>query len=114
VKIGTKVTNPGELRTRVLVQTRVTTLDAGGFKTPTWTTVAEVWCRWQNAHGRELVEGFIAQVDAPASVLLRYRNDIDVSCSLLKGGVRWEIVSVDNIAERSEYLELKVVRMRAG
>jgi hypothetical protein len=29
-------------------------------------------------------------------------------CSILKGSDRWEIVSLDNIQERGEYLELKV------
>jgi len=114
MKIGNKISNPGELRTQVLVQTRTATIDAGGFKTPTWATVAEVWCRWSNAHGREMMEMQIAHVDAPATVLMRYRSDVDVSCSLLKGGARWEIVSVDDITERHEYLELKVLRMRAG
>lgn len=114
MRIGNRVTNPGELRTRVALQSRAASLDAGGFKTVAWTTLANVWCRWVNAHGREVMESQIAQVDAPATVLIRWRSDVDVSCALLKDSVRYEIVSMDNVGERSEYIELKVVRMKAG
>jgi head-tail adaptor len=53
-------------------------------------------------------------VDAPATVLIRYQSDVDTACAVLKGSLRYEIVSIDNIQERSEYLELRVQRMKAG
>ena len=62
----------------------------------------------------EALNAQIAQVDAPATVLIRYRSDVDETCAVLKGTLQYEIKSIDNIEERSEYLELKVVRMKAG
>ena len=88
--------------------------DEGGFDIPGWPTVATVDSRWVNAHGMEILEAAIAQVDAPATVLIRYRSDVNETCAVLKGGLRYEIQSIDNIQERSEYLELKVIRMKAG
>jgi SPP1 family predicted phage head-tail adaptor len=114
MRLGTKITNPGEMRTKITLQSRTTVQDAGGFSIPGWATIATVWSRWINAHGREILEAAIAQVDAPATVLIRYRNDVDTACAVLKGSLRYEIVSIDNIQERNEYLELRVQRMKAG
>ena len=114
MKIGSKVTNPGELRTKITLQSRTTVQDAGGFDVPVWATIVEVKSRWRNAHGMEALNAQIAQVDAPATVLIRYRSDVDETCAVLKGTLQYEIKSIDNIEERSEYLELKVVRMKAG
>lgn len=114
MKIGSKVTNPGEMRTKITLQSRTNVQDAGGFSVPGWVTIAAVWSRWINAHGREVLEAGIAGVDAPATVLIRYLSDVDTTCAILKGSLRYEIVSIDNVQERSEYLELRVQRMKAG
>lgn len=114
MKIGTKVTNPGEMRTRITLQSRTTVQDAGGFLVPGWSTIDTVWSRWINAHGNEAIQAQIAQVDAPATLLIRYRDDIDTTCAVLKGTQQYEIKSIDNIQERNEYLELKVLRIKAG
>ena len=47
-------------------------------------------------------------------MLIRYRTGVDPTCAILKGSDRYEIISVDNIQERSEYLELRVKKMRGG
>jgi len=114
VKIGTKTTNPGELRTAVTIQTRTATKDSGGHQSATWSDVATVWARWKNAHGSEVWASQAVDARMPATVLIRYRSGVDTTCALLKGSTRYEVVSVDNIDERNEYLELKVQLARAG
>lgn len=114
MRLGNTITNPGELRTQITLKTRTVTKDAGGFPVPAGTTIAIVWSKWVNSHGRELMEGLINQVDMPATVLIRYRNDVDTACTISKGGLSYEILSVDNFRERNEYLELRVRRMKAG
>jgi len=110
-----KVTNPGELRTKITLQSRTVTQDAGRFSVPRWITIAAVWSKWINAHGNAVLQAGIEGVEAPATVLIRYRSGIDATCSVLKSGMRYEIISEpDNIQERNEYLELKVRRMKAG
>lgn len=109
-----KVINPGDLRTWITIDQRPTEAAAGGFTLPDWTALASVWAKWVNAHGSEVWAAQMVQAQAPATVLIRYRSDVDATCSVVKGGVRYEIVSLDNIQERGEWLELKVRKLSGG
>ncbi len=112
--IGGKVTNPGDLRTQVAIQTRTVTTGTGGFPVPSWTTLATVWAKWVNVHGSEAWVVQSVQAEGAATVTIRYQTGIDTTCAVLLGAERFEIVSIDNIQQRGEYLELKVKRMKAG
>lgn len=112
--LGGKPVNPGELRTPITLEQDANAAQTGGFQTPAWTTLATVYSRWRNAHGYESLQAALVGAEAPATVLIRYRSGIDTTCAVTKNGVRYEIVSVDNIEERSEYLELKLKRMGGG
>ncbi len=114
MNLNGKATNPGELRTQVTIQSRTASGDIGGFQEPSWVTVAVVWSKWTNVHGAEVWAAQTAQALAPATVTIRYRSDVDPTCALLKGSDRYEILSMDDIQERHEYIELKVQRARAG
>lgn len=114
MNLNGKVTNPGELRTSVTLQSRTFTTGAGGFPIPSWSTIATVWAKWVNVHGQEAWIAQTAQVGQAATVTIRYRSGVDTTCAVLKGSDRWEIISVDNIQERNEYLELKVIRRLEG
>lgn len=107
-------TNPGELRVQITLQSRTSTENSGGFTEPEWSTIATVWAKWQNVHGSEVWAAQMVQANAPATVLIRYLTGLDTTCAVLKGSDQYEIVSVDDIQERHEYLELKVKRVRSG
>ena len=109
-----KVSNPGELRTSITLKRRTASGDAGGFQKPTWTTVATVLAKWINAHGSEVWTADMAGAKQAATVMIRYRSGLDTTCAVEKGGVLYEIVSIDDIQERHEYMELKVQRMGSG
>ncbi len=109
-----KVINPGELRTVITLKKRVVTIDAGGFQTQTWAKIADVWAKWTNAHGYEVWTADMAGAKLPATVLIRYRSDIDTTCAIEKGTELYEIVSIDDIQERHEYQEIKVQRLESG
>lgn len=112
--IGGRVWNPGEMRTSVVLKKREVATDAGGFHAATWTTLATVFSKWVNVHGREAWDAQAAGAESAATVTIRYRNDIDTTCAVEKDGVVYEIVSVDDIQERHELLELKVKRWSPG
>ena len=112
--IGSRVTNPGELRTPVTLQRRADATDIGGFQSPTWSTIAVVIAKWTGVHGSEAWTAQTVEAQRAATVLIRYRNDVDETCAVLLGSDRYEIVSIDNIQQRNEYLELKVKLARAG
>jgi SPP1 family predicted phage head-tail adaptor len=114
MNLNGKVINPGELRTSITLQERAVTPDAGGFGVKSWSDIATVWARWENAHGSEAWTANTAGAEQAATALIRYRSDIDTTCAVLKGSDRYEIVSLDDIQERHEYIELKVKRMVAG
>jgi SPP1 family predicted phage head-tail adaptor len=107
-------TNPGDLRTQITLQTRSISTASGGFQSPTYTTLATVLCKWVNVHGLEVWQSQITEAMAPATVLMRYRNDVDLTCVVVKDGKTYEIISIDDIFNRHEYLELKVVLIRTG
>jgi SPP1 family predicted phage head-tail adaptor len=109
-----RVINPGEMRTQITLESRTVTTQTGGFETPAWSTIATVWSKWTNAHGSEAVQAAMLNAEAPATVLIRYRSGLDTTCAISKGGVRYEITSIDNIQERNEYIEMKVKRMKPG
>src|SRR5512139_3510920 len=106
--IGNKVTNPGELRTRITLGTRTVTTGTGGFQTTTFATFATVWARWTNVHGQETWQAEALGASKPATVLIRYNSSLDETCLVQKGSDVYEIVSIDNIGDRSEYMELKL------
>jgi len=114
MNIGGKITNPGELRTQVTLQQRSVTRDAGGFGTPGVAQSVSAWSRWINVHGAEAWTAAFAGVLEPATVLIRYVEGLDPTWRVVKGEKTYEIVSVDDIFERHEYLELKVKRVAEG
>ncbi len=114
MNLNGKVTNPGELRTLISLQQRTITTNDGGFQEPTWTTIGNVYSKWENAHGSEVWAADAAGAEQPATVLIRYNRELDTTCAVLKGSTRFEILSIDDIRERHEYMELKVKRMREG
>ena len=127
MKIGDKITNPGELNTQITLLSRSVATGAGGFQSPLYTTLAVVWAKWVNVHGSEAWEAAMAQAMQAATLLIRHRSGIDHTVSIAKGsytvtaapastftGGVFEIVSLDNISERGEYIELKVRQMKAG
>ena len=107
-------TNPGQMRTSVTLQRRTATSDDGGFMIPAWADIAVVWAKWVNVHGSEAWAAYTAQAGQAATVTIRYRAGVDLTCAVLKGTDRYEIISMDDIQERHEYIELKVKRMAEG
>ena len=117
MRIGDKVINPGDLRTLITLQSGTLTKSAVGVQVRSYVDLnpATCWAKWSNAHGMELIQAQALQVQAPATVLMRYRADVNAQTVILKGSQRWEIIGEpDNIQERNEYIELKVRLTKGG
>lgn len=124
MRLNGRSTNPGELRTQVILAKKTISQDAGGFQKPAFVLIAQEWSRWINVHGSEAWTSSSLGFTAPATVLIRHRADVDTTCVVIKGGQLvgsvitggevFEIVSLDNIQERNEYLEMKVQKVKAG
>ena len=115
MRINEKPFNPGELRQKISLFQQSVTIDSGGFQVLSkGSKIADVWARWVNVHGVEVWTADMAGAKQSATVLIRWRSDIDETCLVEKGGQLFEIVSMDNVRERNEYLELKVKRVVKG
>ena len=107
--IGNRVTNPGDLRTPIILLGATTFVtDAGGAQRPSRSELAEVLAKWTNVHGNEVWASHAVHAIQPATVLIRYRVDVDVTCAVELDGEVYEIMSIDDIGQRHEYQELKV------
>lgn len=116
MNLNGKPTNPGELRTPITLQTPTITTDAGAAQKETWATLTNgtVLAKWTNVHGGEVWQSQAVQAVSAATVWVRYRADLTTACSILKGSDRYQIVSIDDVQERHEYLELKVQRVKGS
>lgn len=114
MNLNGRVTNPGELRTWVGLGSRTITTQPGGFQTPVYAEFTSVWAKWVNQHGGEILRNQAGQVVRQATVTIRWRNDIDLTSGVEYQGAWWDVVSVDNIRERNEWLELRLQRVDAA
>jgi SPP1 family predicted phage head-tail adaptor len=115
MRLNDKTSNPGELRTVVVLESSALVADAGGAQKAVYTPVATVWAKWINAHGPETVASGAVQAARRATVTIRYRADIDASWAIRKNGERYQLLAPpDDIHERHEYLEMQVQMMQAS
>lgn len=108
-----KIINPGELRTQVGIGRRTIT-SPGGFPVAAYERVDTVWARWRGVHGSEAWQAQAVGAEGAATVLIRYRPGIDNTTGIQLGNDWYEVISVDDIEQRHEYIELKVKIARPG
>ena len=109
MNINGKPTNPGELRTLITLQAPTIEADAGGAQKAIYMDLATVYAKWTNVHGQEVWVAQAVMAQKPATVLIRYRADVDTQIAVLKEAELYKIVSVDDVQDRHEYMELKVL-----
>ena len=117
MNLNGRTINPGDLRTSVVLAPRSVSTETGGFQAPTPDTAHQVSAkaRWESAHGIETWTAATTGATEPATVLIRYRAMDETWYVSKDAGVSWfEVVTMDDILQRHEYLELKVRRWRPG
>ena len=113
MKLGGGTTNPGELRTQVTVQNPTVTRNANGAQVPGWADVATVFAKWVNAHGPEVVTSDALKTVKRATVMIRYLASVTEKSAISKDAESWQVISVDDIQNRHEYMELVVELAKA-
>lgn len=108
-----RVFNPGDLRTLVLFQNPSQTMDAGGAQKPSWQDLESAYVKWINVHGLEAVTSQALKTVKRATVTRRYHAHVTERTSIIYNGERWQVISVDDIANRHEYMEL-IVELAKG
>lgn len=106
MKIGNRITNPGELRTPVLFQNPTVSKDAGGAQTIAWADLDTAYVKIVNAHGPEAVTSDALKSVQRSVWTRRYHASVTPLTSGVLNGQRWQVISVDDIQNRHEYMEL--------
>ena len=99
--------NPGKLRHRITLQRYTEIVDPDGFTTQQWQDVATVWAAVENLYGREYWEAAAVQAENTVKFTIRYRPDVDQAMRIVFRGKIYNIISVDNIKYRNEFIEIK-------
>ncbi len=114
MKIGNKITNPGELNQYLAYYKRTVNTGTGGFQEKNLVLIDQAWTRVIGAHGLEAWVAGTTRAIRPMTLLRRYKADIDETTVVKIGNEYFEVRSIDNIQLRNEYLELKVELVKPG
>ncbi|WP_042833204.1 phage head closure protein [Thermoanaerobacter sp. YS13] len=99
--------NIGDMRHRIILQKKVDITDADGFTTQQWQDVATVWAAVENLSGREYWQAAAVQAENTVKFTIRYRQDLDTSMRIKFRDKYYNIIAIDNIKYRNEYIEIK-------
>ncbi|MCI0552559.1 MAG: phage head closure protein [Anaerolineae bacterium] len=113
MKLRNQTTNPGELRTPVLFQNPTVTKDPGGAQVIAWTDLDTAHIKIVNAHGEEVVTSDASKNVQRSTWLRRYNASVTSQTSGVLDGQRWQVIAVDDIQNRHEYMELLVELAKA-
>lgn len=96
----------GDLRHEVYLQAPSKSFDSEGAEVITWTTIATVWAAVVPLTGREYYEAKALNAELTHKVTIRYRRNVQTTWRVLYGSRALGIVSVADVEERHEQLEL--------
>ena len=121
----------GELRTKVVIQGETTAINASGHTQTVWENrfPGPVWCKWVNAHGTEAFDALRLELGEVVTLTMRYSPMVDIRCRVLHERdaaavaaapeaaredlarkLAYSIISLDNVEDKGEYLEIKLRR----
>lgn len=113
-----KSANAGELRTQIYFKQKIRETDEEGYSTETESDVfgRAVYAKWVNAHGSESFTALQLQLREPATITCRYSPLINERLDVYKGSdpTPYEIISIDNVEQKDQWLEIKVQRKEAA
>ena len=113
----------GQMRSRIIIKEIAPGMDGAGYPAPEWKSIfpSPAWCLWVNAHGRELTDILMrAELREVATITMRYSPKINVRCRIWREGApendahAFEILSIDNVEDRRNLVEIKVKRLVVG
>ncbi len=103
----------GDLRHRITLQKEIAITDTDGFTKRDWQDFTTVWAAVENLHGREYWEAAAVQMENTVKFTIRYRNDITNDMRIRFRNRYFEIISIDNIKHRNEFIEIKAKEVRS-
>lgn len=125
-----KFASAGRMRTSIIIEdrTKEPNSESKGYFAEVWKNVFDVpagktnqavFCQWKNAHGTESLEAYKYNLGDVATLTMRYSPLITPTCRIFKAeekkknkdtAIPFEIISIDDIDDRHEWLEVKIRR----
>lgn len=106
--------NAGEMRTKITIKNpKYTIQDGFGIKEFVNAFTRPVWCKWVNAHGAEIYQAAELRLREPATITMRYSPLVTVESRIWRGRDTdpYEVISINNVNDRCEFLEIKIQRV---
>lgn len=97
----------GDLRHRITLQKYTETTDEEGFSIQEWQDIATVWASIENLYGREYWQAAAIQAENTIKFIIRYRKDLPNDMRIKFQDQHYEIISINNIKYKNEYIEIK-------
>jgi head-tail adaptor len=102
----------------IRIQSKTVTHDGDGIAVPVWADILneDIPCEWKNKHGSEIYQAAAVWAKEPAALKLWYIPGVTAECRVVRqeDGAVFEIVNVDDVANRHQQLELEVRRFTGG
>ena len=104
----------GEMRTKITIKAPQYGIKAG-FSKEVFVDIfpGPVRCTWVNAHGTAVYQAEELHLRQPVTITMRYSPLVNVKCRIWheRDAEPYEIISIDNIGDRREFLEIKAQRV---
>lgn len=98
--------DPGALRERISLQSKVITQDSTGAPVETWSEIAALWAAKEPLSGREFFDAQGVFEENIVRFRIRYREGMDPAMRIAHGGRTYNIKSIIDPEERHRELEL--------
>lgn len=99
-----------DMNERIRIERPAGTLNANGVLVPGWATVCEVWARASDMSGREWFAAGARQAEQITSFTIRWREGLDGAMRVIHRGAAYEIVRIDRMSRRKDYMTLNCRR----
>lgn len=101
----------GDLRHRITLQKKATSINENGFEVETWEDVRNVWAKVTNLHGGEYFTAAAVQAENTVKFTIRYLEGVDTTMRILFKGKQYNITAIDNIKYQNRYMEIKALEV---
>ena len=117
-----KRANAGKLNTPVVFKKKKTNLDKEAYKKQSEESIfgkdengkdIPVWGKWTNVHGTEVFKAMQLELKEPVTFITRYSPllcDNTLIAYKIGDPKPFEVISIDNVENRCEWLEIKLQR----
>lgn len=107
--------NAGQLRHRVEIQRPVELgADAAGNRRTQWITDHVVYAAARDVSGREYLAAAAMQAEHVVTLTIRYLPDLRADMRVLWHGEPWDIIQVNHLGYRGDWMSLKIKRIAHG